>query len=98
VLRRLRQEAGFGLIELLMAMTILNVGILATVAAFNSGIVTLRRSGLVADLWVDRSGFDVDSGHYPLHVGSSVVVVPGNDHLHHPAAPRVQCESEHDRT
>ena len=48
VFRRLRQEAGFGLIELLMAMTILNIGILAVVAAFNSGIVTLRRSGMTA--------------------------------------------------
>src|SRR5207302_3552945 len=48
VLRRLRQEGGFGLIELLMAMTILNVGVLATVAAFNSGIVTLRRSGMIS--------------------------------------------------
>ena len=46
--RRLRHEAGFGLIELLMAMTILNVGILAVVAAFNSGIVTLRRSSMTA--------------------------------------------------
>jgi Tfp pilus assembly protein PilE len=41
----LRQEAGFGLLELLMAMTILNLGILAVVAAFNSGIVALKRSG-----------------------------------------------------
>jgi Tfp pilus assembly protein PilV len=46
--KRLRQEAGFGLIELLMAMTILNLGILAVVAAFNSGIVTLRRSGMIS--------------------------------------------------
>jgi Tfp pilus assembly protein PilV len=46
--RRLRQEAGFGLIELLMAMTILNLGILAVVAAFNSGIVTLKRSGMTS--------------------------------------------------
>jgi Tfp pilus assembly protein PilV len=42
---RLRQEAGFGLIELLMAMTILNVGILALVAAFNAGAVATRRAG-----------------------------------------------------
>ena len=48
MVRRLRQETGFGLIELLMAMTILNIGILATVAAFNSGIVTLRRSGMIS--------------------------------------------------
>jgi len=45
---RLRQEAGFGLLELLMAMTILNVGILAVVAAFNSGAVALRRSGKIS--------------------------------------------------
>jgi len=45
---RLRQERGFGLIELLMAMTILNVGILATVAAFNSGIVALRHAGTIS--------------------------------------------------
>ena len=45
---RLRQEGGFGLIELLMAITILNIGILAIVAAFNSGIITLRRSSMAA--------------------------------------------------
>jgi type II secretory pathway pseudopilin PulG len=45
---RLRNEGGFGLIELLMAITMLNIGILAIVAAFNSGIVTLRRSSLTA--------------------------------------------------
>jgi Tfp pilus assembly protein PilV len=42
--RRLRQEKGFGLLELLMAMTVLNVGILAIVAAFNSGALALSRA------------------------------------------------------
>jgi Tfp pilus assembly protein PilE len=37
-----------GLIELLMAITILNVGILAIIGAFNSGMITLRRSSMVA--------------------------------------------------
>jgi Tfp pilus assembly protein PilV len=41
---RLRSERGFGLLELLMAMVMLNVGILAIVAAFNSGIVTINRA------------------------------------------------------
>jgi Tfp pilus assembly protein PilV len=41
---RLRSEQGFGLIELLIAMVMLNIGILAIVAAFNSGIVTLNRA------------------------------------------------------
>jgi Tfp pilus assembly protein PilV len=41
---RLRSEEGFGLIELLMAMVMLNIGILAIVAAFNSGAVALNRA------------------------------------------------------
>jgi Tfp pilus assembly protein PilV len=45
VVARLRAEKGFGLLELLMAMTLLNIGILAIVAAFNSGAVALRRAG-----------------------------------------------------
>ena len=40
-------QAGFGLIELLMAMIILNVGILAVVASFNAGIITLNRASRV---------------------------------------------------
>jgi Tfp pilus assembly protein PilV len=41
-------EDGFGLIELLIAMVMLNVGILAIVAAFNSGIVSLARSSHIS--------------------------------------------------
>jgi Tfp pilus assembly protein PilV len=43
-MRKLREEGGFGLLELLMAMVLLNVGILAMVAALNSGVVSLGRS------------------------------------------------------
>jgi type II secretory pathway pseudopilin PulG len=43
----LRREGGFGLIELLMAMTMLNIGLLAVVAAFSSGIVSLNRASRV---------------------------------------------------
>jgi Tfp pilus assembly protein PilE len=46
--RRARNEAGFGLIELLIAMVMLNVGILALVAAFNSGATALARASRVA--------------------------------------------------
>jgi Tfp pilus assembly protein PilV len=42
--RRLRSSGGFGLIELLMAMTMLNIGILAIIAAFNSGALALARA------------------------------------------------------
>ena len=44
---RLRADQGFGLIELLMAMVILNVGILAIVASFNAGIITLNRASRI---------------------------------------------------
>jgi type II secretory pathway pseudopilin PulG len=43
---RLRtQESGFGLVELLVAIVLLNVGLLALAAAFNSGVFALRRAG-----------------------------------------------------
>ena len=44
---RLREQGGFGMIELLLAMVMLNIGLLAVVAAFNSGIVTLQRASQV---------------------------------------------------
>ena len=45
---RLRSEGGFGLVELLMAMVILNIGILAIVAAFNSSIFALNRASKIS--------------------------------------------------
>ncbi|HET8527846.1 MAG TPA: hypothetical protein VFL60_02960 [Gaiellaceae bacterium] len=41
---RAAEEEGFGLIELLFAMVMLNIGILALVAAFQTGAVALARS------------------------------------------------------
>jgi Tfp pilus assembly protein PilV len=69
---RARAEDGFGLIELIMAMVMLNIGILAIVASFNSGAVALRRASHVSTasaladqqmegyraLLYDRIGFD----------------------------------------
>jgi type II secretory pathway pseudopilin PulG len=49
VLNRLRAEQGFGLIELTIAMVMLNIGILAIVAAFNSGALSLARASRVAN-------------------------------------------------
>ena len=48
MLVRLRGERGFGMLELLMAMTMLNIGILALVASLQSGTVALRRAGKVS--------------------------------------------------
>jgi Tfp pilus assembly protein PilV len=44
LIRRLESQAGFGMLELLMAMVLLNVAILALVAALNSGVVSLART------------------------------------------------------
>jgi Tfp pilus assembly protein PilV len=41
---KVREEHGFGLIELLMAMVMLNVGILALVASFQGGSMALKRA------------------------------------------------------
>jgi Tfp pilus assembly protein PilV len=45
---RLRNEEGFGLIELLISLVMLNVGILALVAAFNSGSLAIQRASQIA--------------------------------------------------
>jgi prepilin-type N-terminal cleavage/methylation domain-containing protein len=45
---RIQDEDGFGLVELLIALTILVVGIMAIVAGFSSGIVALQRSSQVS--------------------------------------------------
>jgi type II secretory pathway pseudopilin PulG len=44
IVRRLRSAEGFSLIELLMALTILNVGILAILMAFSAGTVSIRQA------------------------------------------------------
>jgi Tfp pilus assembly protein PilV len=47
--RRLRSdESGFGLIELVLAMVLLSIAVLALIAAFSSGALTLQRAGRVA--------------------------------------------------
>jgi len=45
---RAHEESGFGLLELLMAMVMLNVGVLAIVAAFSSGNAALARASRVS--------------------------------------------------
>src|SRR3954452_14781874 len=51
----LREEAGFGLLELLIAMVVMTVGIMAIVAGFSSGMLALgtanrtSTAGVVAD-------------------------------------------------
>jgi type II secretory pathway pseudopilin PulG len=49
VLLRAREEKGFGLIELVFAMVMLNVGILALVATFQSGALAISRSAYASN-------------------------------------------------
>ena len=48
MLTRVRGEQGFGVIELVVAMVILNVGLLTLLVAFSSGAVALRRASHVS--------------------------------------------------
>ena len=44
LIQRLRTQEGFGLVELMISLVVLNVGILAIVAAFNGGSLALLRA------------------------------------------------------
>jgi type II secretory pathway pseudopilin PulG len=48
IMRRLRSGAGFGLVELLIAMTLLSIGIFALLAAYTSSTTALMRASRVA--------------------------------------------------
>ncbi len=59
---RLRNEGGFGLIELLIAMTVMSIGIFALVAGFSSSATTRSTgrarpstAGALADKQMERS-------------------------------------------
>jgi type II secretory pathway pseudopilin PulG len=51
-----RRDGGFGLVELLIAMAMLNIGLLAVVAAFSSGIVSINRAGRITTAAVLADG------------------------------------------
>ena len=44
---RLQDESGFGLLELLISLVILNIALFATITAFNASTVAIARSGKV---------------------------------------------------
>jgi Tfp pilus assembly protein PilV len=58
--RRLRSQSGFALIEMLAAIVMINIGILAILLSLGSGVVTLRRSAqlstasVVADKQIEQ--------------------------------------------
>jgi Tfp pilus assembly protein PilV len=42
---RVREDSGFGVVELLIAMTVMVIGIMAIVAGLGSGIIAVKRAG-----------------------------------------------------
>jgi type II secretory pathway pseudopilin PulG len=46
-MRRLRDENGFGMLELLIALVVLNIGLFALMGAFNAATVAVGRAGNV---------------------------------------------------
>jgi len=46
--RRLRREDGFGLVELVIAMTVLVIGVLGVFILFQTGIVQIRRASTIS--------------------------------------------------
>jgi type IV pilus modification protein PilV len=52
IVARLGRQEGFGLIELLIAMTVLSVGLLALFAAYTTSYVTMRRATQVSSATV----------------------------------------------
>jgi type II secretory pathway pseudopilin PulG len=48
LLRRLRRDGGFGLIELLIAMVMLNIGLIAILGTFVTGSQSIRRASRIA--------------------------------------------------
>jgi len=45
---KLRDDRGIGLVELLIALLVLNIGIFATLAAFTSGALAIRRASHIS--------------------------------------------------
>lgn len=100
---RLRREEGIGLIELLIALLVLNIGIFATLAAFTSGAVALRRAShtstaaAIADKYMesyrDSSYSSIPPTTCPTP-SSSTSTVQGADSLNYTLTVTASCGSQ----
>lgn len=100
---RLRAEEGFGLIELLIALAVLNIGLLAILAAFNSGGLALQRASqtATASVLADKQmelyrgvrynaiGIDLAAGTDATYQGDPACVSPPGCSNIGPTAPEV---------
>jgi Tfp pilus assembly protein PilV len=100
---RLRDEEGIGLIELMMALLVLNIGIFATLAAFTSGALTLRRAShastaaAIADKYMESYRNSSYSSIPPASCAtpvSSASNVTGADSLTYTLAVNASCGSQ----
>ena len=99
----LRDEEGLGLIELLIALIVLNVGIFATIAAFTSGALALRRAShtstaaAIADKYMesyrDSSYSNIPPASCATPVSSSSTVA-GPDSLNYTLSVSASCGSQ----
>lgn len=100
---RLRREDGFGLVELLIAMTVLSVGILAIVAGYSSGYVAVQRANhissatVVADAQMERFRA-VTYSYIALNGGSTVDATYTADSAYSGTAQIGGCTSTTDAT
>jgi Tfp pilus assembly protein PilV len=75
---RIRDERGVGLVELLIALLVLNVGLFATLGAFTSGALALQRAShvstasAIADKQIEAFR-DVAYNSIPTSAGSTLV-------------------------
>ena len=100
---KLRDEKGIGLVELLIALLVLNVGIFATLAAFTSGALALRRAShtstaaAIADKYMeayrDSSYSSIPPTSCPTP-SSSTTTVTGADSLSYTLKIDATCGSQ----
>jgi Tfp pilus assembly protein PilE len=64
--RLVREEGGFGLVELVIAMTVLSVGLLSLFATFATGYVAVNRANIngTASVLADRTMESFRGGQY----------------------------------
>ena len=81
--KKLQREEGFGLVELLIALTILNIAIFALLATLNAGALSLRRASRIstAETLADKQMELYRSVLYK-DVGLSSTLVSGVDSKH----------------
>lgn len=95
--RLAREEGGFGLVELVIAIAILNVVILALFATFNAGSLALQRAGRISTAeTVGDKQMELFRAHLYANVGleSSLVTAAAGDATHTSDAAWVSAGSQ----